>query len=156
MGQNTPLDWDSARLRKVQNSRLCVSRDQGCNIWQTKKASAVRNTHTTAQISRSRGQQYPTSAPAENIDRAEGSNQEGTRAVQQIPHISRLHANAVHAQNRAGRHGTLAGQHVHGLPMWRRSVEKAQSSWYSSGTFNVTDSDKKALTHKKDNNCCTC
>ena len=46
----------------AQNRRLRVSSDEGCLISQTGQTSVMRNSHTTAQISRSTGPEYPTSA----------------------------------------------------------------------------------------------
>ena len=37
------------KCEKVQNSRLCVSRDKGCHIPQTDELLVVRNSHTTAR-----------------------------------------------------------------------------------------------------------
>lgn len=66
-------------LPKVQNGRLCASRDQGYFISQTENTSVVQNSHTTALISRSRGQEFPTFARVENASIAQKASNQGGR-----------------------------------------------------------------------------
>ena len=144
---------DSAEIADGSEQQASCEQRRRLPYFADRKDIGGEELKTAAQISRSRGQEYP---PPALVEKASIAQKAQTRTAvhtcntadtpQKLKSCnwrtctdqSRQKGREVESpvqQSEVSKlvRGRLTGRHPHGLPMGRRSAEKAQNAWFSSG-----------------------